>query len=113
MKLTVSMLIILINATSVWKRVMKWHTTQLIHNGCTKDEAGRNCPYLVQREQVQSPHQQKPCSCPQSSDRPVEQFAQLRGHKDQGGQADALQPGLGLEGDGAEGLAQEGHVDHQ
>ena len=51
--------------------------------------------------------------CPYPSDRPVEQLAQLRGHKDQGGQGDALQPGLRLEGNSAEGLAQEGHIDHQ
>ena len=51
--------------------------------------------------------------CPYPSDRPVEHLAQLRSHQYQGSQRDALQPGLGLEGDGAEGLAQEGHVDHQ
>ena len=50
---------------------------------------------------------------PYPPDCPVEQLAQLRGHQDQGGQGDALHPCLGLEGDGAKGLAQEGHVDHQ
>ena len=51
--------------------------------------------------------------CPYPSDRPVDQFTQLRSDQDQGSQRDALQPSLGLEGDGAESLAQEGHVDHQ
>ena len=36
---------------------------------------------------------------------PGDQFAQLRGHQHEGGQGDALDPGLGLEGNGAEGLA--------
>ena len=48
----------------------------------------------------------------QPANTPHDQLAQLRGDQDQGCQADALQPGLGLKGHGTEGLAQEGQVDH-
>ena len=62
---------------------------------------------------AQSPHQEEAMLCPYPSDRPGEQLAQFRGDEDQGSQRDTLQPGLGLKGNSAEGLAQEGHIDHQ